>query len=51
MCQIAKVRSEKCVRFKKFVPENVKINEKWRRDYMTLAMKIDEERDIAELKK
>ena len=31
--------------------KNVKINEKWRRDYMTMAMKIDEERDIAELKK
>ncbi len=31
--------------------KKVKINEKWRRDYMTMAMKIDEERDIAELKK
>ena len=31
--------------------KKVKINEKWRRDYMTMAMKIDEERDIAEFKK
>ena len=26
--------------------KKVKINEKWRRDYMTLAMKLDEEREF-----
>lgn len=29
--------------------KEVKINEKWRREYMTLAMRLDEEREVADL--